>query len=53
VRGFGGCPLADNLLVGNMATELVVAELNELGAKIDIDELRLAQAMLASQYVFG
>ncbi len=53
VRGFGGCPLAENELVGNMATELVVGELRQLGAKIQIDEIKLAQAMLASQYVFG
>jgi hydroxymethylglutaryl-CoA lyase len=53
MRGFGGCPLADNLLVGNMATELVVGELNELEVKLTIDETRLAEAMLASQYVFG
>lgn len=52
VRGFGGCPLAENVLVGNMATELVINELNQLGAKLDIDEMQLAQAMLASQYVF-
>ncbi|MDF7821499.1 hydroxymethylglutaryl-CoA lyase [Runella sp. MFBS21] len=53
VRGFGGCPLAENELVGNMATELVVGELRQLGAKLEIDEIKLAQAMLASQYVFG
>lgn len=53
VRGFGGCPMADNKLIGNMATELVVSELNQLGAKLDIDETQLAHAMLASQYVFG
>ncbi len=53
VRGFGGCPLAENELVGNMATELVVAELRQLGAKVEIDEIKLAQAMLSSQYVFG
>ncbi|AEI51456.1 hydroxymethylglutaryl-CoA lyase [Runella slithyformis] len=53
VRGFGGCPLAEDKLVGNLATELVVSELNQLEAKLTIDELQLAQAMLASQYVFG
>jgi hydroxymethylglutaryl-CoA lyase len=53
MRGFGGCPLAENTLVGNMATELVVSELNQLGATLEIDEMKLAQAMLASQYVFG
>ncbi|MCP1384487.1 hydroxymethylglutaryl-CoA lyase [Runella salmonicolor] len=53
VRGFGGCPLAEDKLVGNLATELVVSELNQLEAKLAIDEQQLAQAMLASQYVFG
>ncbi len=53
VRGFGGCPLAENELVGNMATELVVGELRQLGVKLEIDEIKLAQGMLASQYVFG
>ncbi|MFN4144936.1 MAG: hydroxymethylglutaryl-CoA lyase [Runella sp.] len=53
VRGFGGCPMAEDKLVGNMATELVVSELNQLGVELAIDENALAQAMLASQYVFG
>lgn len=53
VRGFGGCPLADNKLVGNLATELVVSELTQLGVNLPIDDLKLAQAMLASQYIFG
>jgi len=53
VRGFGGCPMADNRLVGNMATELLVSELNQMGVSHGIDEVQLAQAMLASQYVFG
>jgi len=53
IRGFGGCPMADDKLVGNMATELVVSELRQLNAKISINELSLAHAMLGSQYVFG
>lgn len=53
VRGFGGCPMAEDKLVGNLATELVVSELQKLGAQLNTDELQLAQAMLASQYVFG
>ncbi|MCU0341797.1 MAG: hydroxymethylglutaryl-CoA lyase [Spirosomaceae bacterium] len=53
VRGFGGCPMAEDKLVGNLATELVVSELRNLGADLTIDDLQLAQAMLASQYVFG
>ncbi len=53
VRGFGGCPLAENKLIGNMATELVVSELNQLGVELTIDEMQLAQSMLSSQYIFG
>ena len=53
MRGFGGCPFADDKLVGNMATELIVSQLNQLNVKTQIDELALAQAMLQSQYIFG
>ena len=53
LRGFGGCPLAEDKLVGNLATELVVSELRQLKVKLAIDDLQLAQAMLQSQYVFG
>ncbi|MGB9145170.1 MAG: hydroxymethylglutaryl-CoA lyase, partial [Acidobacteriaceae bacterium] len=32
--GFGGCPFAQDALVGNVATELAVAELERLGANL-------------------
>jgi hydroxymethylglutaryl-CoA lyase len=32
--GLGGCPFAQDTLVGNLATEILVAELRDLGARI-------------------
>lgn len=34
IGGLGGCPFAQDLLVGNLATEEVLAELKELGAEL-------------------
>jgi hydroxymethylglutaryl-CoA lyase len=34
IGGFGGCPFAQDALVGNLATETLLATLKELGAKL-------------------
>ena len=34
IGGMGGCPFAQDALVGNIPTEILVAELRELGARI-------------------
>lgn len=34
IGGFGGCPFAQDALVGNIATELAIAELERLGADL-------------------
>jgi len=34
IGGFGGCPFAQDALVGNLPTELLIAELKALGAEI-------------------
>jgi hydroxymethylglutaryl-CoA lyase len=52
VRGLGGCALANDKKIGNLATELVMSELQQLGVSTNLDDLKLAEAMLASQYVF-
>jgi hydroxymethylglutaryl-CoA lyase len=43
ISGMGGCPFAQDVLVGNLPTEIVVAELRDLGARIPqfqpLDEL--------------
>jgi hydroxymethylglutaryl-CoA lyase len=46
IGGFGGCPFAQDALVGNIATELALAELERLGARVGrlgpLDGLRAA-----------
>ena len=34
IGGLGGCPFAQDALVGNLATELAIAELIKLGAEL-------------------
>lgn len=54
IGGLGGCPFAQDALVGNLATETLLAELNELGAKTpnlrSLDELTQASAEMAHGY---
>ena len=43
IGGLGGCPFAQDALVGNIPTEMLIAELSELGAQLPtlqpLDEL--------------
>jgi hydroxymethylglutaryl-CoA lyase len=52
--GFGGCPFAQDALVGNIATELALAELQRLGAELPklqpLDTLRAAAAEIDRRY---
>ena len=52
--GFGGCPFAQDALVGNIATEIALAELQRLGAELPklqpLDGLRAAAAELENRY---
>jgi hydroxymethylglutaryl-CoA lyase len=52
--GFGGCPFAQDALVGNIATELAVAELRRLGARLapltPRDGLRAAAGEIERRY---
>jgi hydroxymethylglutaryl-CoA lyase len=47
--GFGGCPMAEDKLVGNLSTEAMLAwaEKNGISSSIRKDELSKAQAMLS------
>jgi hydroxymethylglutaryl-CoA lyase len=51
IGGLGGCPFAQDALVGNIATELLIAELNDLGAMVPrlkpLDDLLSASAAIA------
>ncbi len=52
--GFGGCPFAQDALVGNVATEIALAELQRLGAELPklqpLDGLRAAAAEIEKRY---
>jgi hydroxymethylglutaryl-CoA lyase len=54
IGGLGGCPFAQDLLVGNIATETAIHELARLGAEIPklapLDELIAATHELAGRY---
>lgn len=52
--GFGGCPFAQDALVGNIATEAALAELRRLGADLPalppLDNLRAAAGEIQRQF---
>jgi hydroxymethylglutaryl-CoA lyase len=54
IGGYGGCPFAQDTLVGNVATELALAELQRLGAELPrlapLESLRSAAAEIERKY---
>src|ERR1700729_4059126 len=54
IGGLGGCPFAQDALVGNIATETLLAELKALGAELpplrSLDGLIAASAEIAKKY---
>ena len=52
LRGFGGCPMAKDELVGNIATETIVSLLEEKGAQLDLDKEAFSEALLMADSVF-
>ena len=53
LRGFGGCPMADDNLVGNIATESLISFLEAKGEKLSLDMDKWDEAMRYSGRVFG
>ncbi len=53
LRGFGGCPMAEDRLTGNIATEMLLGLLYERGIDTGLDMDAWAEAMRYSQEVFG
>ena len=54
IGGLGGCPFAQDALVGNIPTEVLTAELAECGARLPmlgpLDDLKLANAKIAGSF---
>lgn len=53
IRGFGGCPMAEDKLVGNMPTEKMIQWFENQSISTGLDQQKLNQAIVASNYVFN
>lgn len=52
IKGFGGCPMAKDELVGNLATETILSYLQQKGAVVGIDEEAFLQASAMADEIF-
>lgn len=52
LKGWGGCPMADDDLVGNLATENILAYLQTQGVRPAIDEQALTSALMMADRIF-
>jgi hydroxymethylglutaryl-CoA lyase len=52
ILGFGGCPMAKDELVGNLATEKILDYLQSEGVKPDINPIEFAKALQLAAEIF-
>jgi hydroxymethylglutaryl-CoA lyase len=52
IKGFGGCPMAKDELVGNLATEVILSYLQEKDAVKSIDHHAFVQALNLADEIF-
>ncbi len=52
IKGYGGCPMAKDELVGNMPTEKLLAYFQEIGEETGLDQAKFDEAMLEAGRVF-
>jgi hydroxymethylglutaryl-CoA lyase len=52
LKGFGGCPMAKDDLVGNMATEEIIRALKELGIEPDLNREEFQKSLLMAASIF-
>jgi hydroxymethylglutaryl-CoA lyase len=45
LRGLGGCPFAEDHLVGNIPTERMIARFSQMGLKVDVNEESIQTAL--------
>lgn len=53
IKGYGGCPMADDELVGNIATETILDALKEQKEDLEIDEDVFSKCLAKASSVFG
>lgn len=52
LKGYGGCPMAEDVLVGNLASENFLQFLNERKVKSKVDSTKFAEALFMASAVF-
>ena len=52
IMGYGGCPMADDRLVGNIATETLITCLGSLGVGIDLDTKAFQKCLQMASGIF-
>lgn len=52
LKGYGGCPMADDDLVGNIATETIISVLQNEGEPVTIDPEELQNALTCASATF-
>lgn len=53
LQGFGGCPMAKDELVGNMATEVMIETLEKEGYDLGLKKSELAESLKLARFVFN
>ncbi|GAB3645871.1 hydroxymethylglutaryl-CoA lyase [Echinicola sediminis] len=53
INGYGGCPMANDALVGNVATEKMIEVLEKNGYDLEINKEEFGEAMKLARFVFG
>jgi len=52
IKGFGGCPMAEDELVGNLATETIISYLEQQGVNTNLDKTEFENAMAMANVIF-
>lgn len=53
LKGFGGCPMAKDELVGNMATEVMIETLEKEGYALGLSKSELIESLKLARFVFN
>jgi len=52
LNGIGGCPMAQDELVGNMSTEIMISYFEQKGISTDLNKTALAESLLMAGQIF-
>jgi hydroxymethylglutaryl-CoA lyase len=53
LKGIGGCPMANDELVGNMSTEIMISYFEQKGISAELNKQALAESLLMAGKIFG